>query len=81
MMMLATRTIAKTGVSVFRPDVVLPRFRLIIEPERANKIAIGAYRPIRITRAVAMLKNKVFAEAPKKSEPLLAAALVNSYKI
>jgi hypothetical protein len=28
--------------------------------------------------AVAMLKNGVFAEAPKKSEPLLAAEEVNS---
>ena len=33
---------------------------------------------MRITMAVAMLKNGVFPEAPKKSEPLFAAELVNS---
>ena len=78
MIMLATKTIVNIKVSVFKPEVVPPRFRPIIEPESANSIAKGAKRPINITIAVAILKNGVFAWAPKKSDPLFAAALVNS---
>ena len=40
--MAAIRTNVNIKVSVFRPEVVPPRFLPIIEPESANNIAIGA---------------------------------------
>ncbi len=75
--MLPTRTIVKVMLSVLRP-ISVDRFRLIIDPARASKSPIGAKRPMNMTSAVDMLKKGVFPAAPRKSEPLLAAADVNS---
>lgn len=52
-----------------------------IEPASAKSKKMGRNRPANITRPVEMLKNGVFAVAPRKSEPLFAAADVYSYKI
>src|SRR5437899_12060516 len=78
--MLPTRTMVKVILSVLRP-ISVERVRLIIDPARASNSPIGAKRPMNITRAVDMLKNGVFPAAPRKSDPLLAAAEVNSQNI
>ena len=74
---LPTRTTENVKVSVLRPTSGL-RFLPIIEPARARRIPIGAYRPTKITIAVEMLKNRVFPETPRKSDPLFEALVVNS---
>ncbi len=55
-----------------------PLFLPIIEPARATSIPMGAYRPRNITIPVETLKKTVFPDAPRKSDPLFAAADVNS---
>ena len=75
--MLATRTREKIRLSVLRPTSS-PLFLPIIEPASATSIPMGAYRPTNITMAVETLKKTVFPDAPRKSEPLFAAAEVNS---
>ena len=80
--MLATRTTEKVKLPVRREAAVLAdRFLPIIDPAKPSKTAIGVYRPRNITNPVAILKKGVFALAPRKSEPLFAAADVNSYII
>ena len=78
MRMLPTNTSENVILSVFRPPAVMLLFLPITDPARASISPIGAYRPMKITAAVERLKNKVFPEAPRKSEPLFAAAVVNS---
>ena len=75
--MLPTKTTVKVMLSVLRP-ISEERFRFIIDPARASRRPIGANRPMNMTSAVDMLKNGVFPAAPRKSEPLLDAADVNS---
>jgi hypothetical protein len=77
--MLPISTIEKMTVSVFNPTSAC-LFLPIIEPASASSRPIGAKRPANMTAAVERLKKTVFAEEPKKSEPLLAAADVNSYR-
>ena len=77
---LPTSTMENVMLSVFNPTSAC-LFLPIIDPERASSMMIGAYRPANITRPVEMLKNSVFPDAPRKSEPLFAAADVNSYRI
>lgn len=76
-MILAMSTVENATLLVFNAvsEVLL---LLNMEPPKASSIAMGAYLPTNITTAVDMLKNGVFARLPRKSEPLFAAALVNS---
>ena len=62
-------------LSVFSPTSTC-LFRPIIEPAKASNNTIGPNRPANMTSPVEMLKNGVLADAPRKSEPLFAAAEV-----
>ena len=76
--MLPTSTSEKVKLSVFRPPAGCSS-SCLSPTRRAQSISpMGAYRPMKITAAVEMLKNRVLADAPRKSEPLFAAAVVNS---
>src|SRR5215472_9442296 len=79
MIMLPTRMIEKARLSVFNPTSGL-LFLLIQEPASMSRRAMGTYRPRNMTIPVDTLKNGVFPVAPRKSEPLFAADVVNSYK-
>lgn len=74
------RTIENVILSV-RSPISACLFLPSIEPASARSKSIGANRPANITSPVEILKNGVFAEAPRKSEPLFAAADVYSYRI
>ena len=69
------------ALSVLNVPTVFGTFRLLANDKpAANKSKIGAYLAISIITAVSIFQYPVLFANPPKSEPLLALALVNSYK-